>query len=64
MYKVQLTGYPKTPFTLSLSKGRSWFDKLTTNGFGAFLDALPSDNRRVYRYSVTAMTTGRFPTLP
>ena len=20
------------PFTLSLSKGRSWFDKLTTNG--------------------------------
>ena len=21
------------PFALSLSKGRSWFDKLTTNGF-------------------------------
>ena len=28
---------PKTessPFALSLSKGRSWFDKLTTNGIG------------------------------
>jgi hypothetical protein len=27
--------YPlaQNSFTLSLSKGRSWFDKLTTNGF-------------------------------
>jgi len=23
----------QNPFALSLSKGRSWFDKLTTNGF-------------------------------
>ncbi|MDE2718635.1 MAG: hypothetical protein OXI33_16715 [Chloroflexota bacterium] len=25
------------PFALSLSKGGSWFDKLTTNGFADFL---------------------------
>ncbi len=26
------------PFALSLSKGRSWFDKLTTNGVGKPMD--------------------------
>jgi hypothetical protein len=25
------------PFALSLSKGRSWFDKLTTNGAARFI---------------------------
>jgi hypothetical protein len=39
---TQIFHQPKTPFALSLSKGRSWFDapkeipwgdKLTTNGF-------------------------------
>ena len=33
-------GCLKTPFTLSLSKGRSWFDKLSTNGSGDLLDTL------------------------
>ncbi len=30
----------KAPLTLSLSKGRSWFDKLTTNGSIGLLDTL------------------------
>jgi len=28
------------PFALSLSKGRSWFDRLTTNGFYTSIDRL------------------------
>ena len=31
-FKVQNEKYVVYPFALSLSKGRSWFDKLTTNG--------------------------------
>ena len=34
----------RRPFTLSLSKGRSWFDKRTTNGSDAHLHTLYDSN--------------------
>ena len=34
-YKPVVPKPVMVPFALSLSKGRSWFDKLTTNGIGS-----------------------------
>ncbi|HJX69674.1 MAG TPA: hypothetical protein VJ441_01115, partial [Dehalococcoidia bacterium] len=42
---VIVTKIEFNPFALSLSKGRSWFDKLTTNGILVHIHYSVVDNR-------------------
>ena len=57
--KRALKGVLKTPFTLSLSKGRSWFDKLTTNGSGDLLDTLSAPDGALGLRSLTQTSSTR-----